>query len=102
MPSGHSWMNSLRRRCSTLSAFACLALAGAAHAQRADENAITSAQDAFGTSVGFQNVGLYSPNDARGLSPQHSWAGPPQIHHIEIIPNQSKFSILAARFFEYK
>ena len=80
----------------------CLAVSGIASAQRAEENAVTSAQDAFGTSVGFQNVGLYSPNDARGLSPQHSWAGPPQIHHIEIIPNQSKFSILAARFFEYK
>ncbi len=65
-------MNTLRRRCKTLPAITCLAVAGAAHAQRADENAITSAQDAFGTSVGFQNVGLYSPNDARGFSPQQA------------------------------
>ncbi len=41
-------------------------------AQRADENAVTAAEDAFGTSVGFQNVGLYSPDDARGFSPQQA------------------------------
>ncbi len=31
-----------------------------------------AAQDAFGTSVGFQNVGLYSPIDARGFNPQQA------------------------------
>jgi len=36
---------------------------GPAFGQRADENAVTAAQDAFGTSIGFQNVGLYSAND---------------------------------------
>lgn len=41
-------------------------------AQRADENAVTAAHDAFGTSIGLQNVGLYSPNDARGFSPQQA------------------------------
>lgn len=50
----------------------CLAVSSIASAQRAEENAVTSAQDAFGTSVGFQNVGLYSPNDARGFSPQQA------------------------------
>ncbi len=43
--------------------------AGAAHAQRADENAVTSAEDAFGTSVGAERIGLYSDGDARGFSP---------------------------------
>ncbi|MBA3678311.1 MAG: TonB-dependent receptor [Sphingosinicella sp.] len=39
-----------------------------AHAQRADDNAITSADDAFGTSVGNYGVGLYNPFDVRGFS----------------------------------
>jgi iron complex outermembrane receptor protein len=42
---------------------------GAAHAQRADENAVKSAQDAFGTSVGNERIGLYNDADARGFSP---------------------------------
>ncbi len=33
---------------------------------------MTAAQDAFGTSIGSQNVGLYSANDARGFSPQQA------------------------------
>jgi iron complex outermembrane receptor protein len=40
-----------------------------AFAQRTDENAVASAQDAFGTSVGNERVGLYSPFGARGFSP---------------------------------
>jgi len=42
---------------------------GAAQAQRADENAVKSAEDAFGTSVGNERVGLYNDGDARGFSP---------------------------------
>jgi iron complex outermembrane receptor protein len=42
------------------------------HAQRADQNVVTSADDAFGTSVGTQTIGLYSPTDARGFSPQQA------------------------------
>jgi iron complex outermembrane receptor protein len=49
-----------------------LALPALAVAQRADENAVTAAEDAFGTSIGFQNVGLYSVDDARGFSPQQA------------------------------
>ncbi len=41
-----------------------------AHAQRASENAVTSAQDAFGTSVGDDTIGLYSSTEARGFSPK--------------------------------
>jgi len=65
-------MNSLRGPCWTLATITCFSAAGTAFAQRADENAVTAAQDAFGTSIGFQNVGLYSPNDARGFSPQQA------------------------------
>lgn len=42
---------------------------GTALAQRANENAVAQAQDAFGTSVGSEKVGLYSPGIARGFSP---------------------------------
>ena len=44
--------------------------AAPAYAQRADENATTSADDAFGTRVGTEGVGLYDMNNARGFSPQ--------------------------------
>jgi iron complex outermembrane receptor protein len=37
------------------------------HAQRVDENAVEQAQDAFGFTIGDEQVGLYSPNDARGF-----------------------------------
>lgn len=43
-----------------------------ARAQRADQNAVTAAQDAFGTSAGNQTIGLYSMLDARGFSPQQA------------------------------
>lgn len=49
----------------------CLALlcATAAQAQRANDNAVRQAQDAFGTTVGSESIGLYAPNDVRGFSP---------------------------------
>src|SRR5450631_589485 len=65
-------MNCFRRPCSAVAVIAYLATAQIARAQRADENAVTAAQDAFGTTIGFQNVGLYSENDARGFSPQQA------------------------------
>src|SRR4051812_8801921 len=40
-----------------------------AFAQRAGENAVASADDAFGTSVGTESTGLYSTTNARGFSP---------------------------------
>ena len=48
---------------------ALLCAAGAARAQRAGDNAVTSAQDAFGTTVGNETIGLYSTGSARGFSP---------------------------------
>ena len=48
---------------------AATALAGAAAAQRTGENAVTSADDAFGTSVGNETIGLYSIDEVRGFSP---------------------------------
>lgn len=48
---------------------ALFAGAAPAWAQRTEENAVASAEDAFGTSVGNERVGLYSPGSARGFSP---------------------------------
>ncbi len=47
-----------------------LALPQPAHAQLVGENAVNSAGDAFGTSVGVEQTGIYSENDARGFSPK--------------------------------
>jgi iron complex outermembrane recepter protein len=45
----------------------CIALP--THAQRADENAVREAEDAFGTSIGNEDVGIYNSFDVRGFSP---------------------------------
>jgi iron complex outermembrane recepter protein len=42
---------------------------GAALAQRADDNVLTAADDAFGSSVGSESIGLYNAADVRGFSP---------------------------------
>ena len=49
-----------------------LALSAPAFAQRADENAFNAAEDAFGTRVGSEGVGLYSSSDARGFDPRQA------------------------------
>lgn len=36
---------------------------------RANENVVSSAEDAFGTSVGSESIGLYGSNSVRGFSP---------------------------------
>ena len=41
-----------------------------ATAQRVDDNAVTAANDAFGTTVGTQTIGLYDPGNVRGFSPK--------------------------------
>jgi iron complex outermembrane receptor protein len=50
-------------------AFAALAPMHA-RAQRADENAVTAADDAFGTTIGSQSIGLYDSEHVRGFSPR--------------------------------
>lgn len=44
-------------------------LAGPAFAQRASENAVTQADDAFGTTIGNEKIGIYNEDDVRGFSP---------------------------------
>jgi len=38
-------------------------------AQRADENAVAAAEDAFGATIGNESIGLYSEDEVRGFSP---------------------------------
>lgn len=45
------------------------ALAQPVVAQRSADNAVTAADDAFGSSIGNENIGLYGPNGVRGFSP---------------------------------
>lgn len=40
-----------------------------AYAQRVDENAALDAEDAFGSNIGGEGLGIYSPTDVRGFSP---------------------------------
>ncbi len=56
------------RRALALSA-AAFALAAPAFAQRADENIVRAADDAFGASIGNEKIGLYNQADVRGFSP---------------------------------
>ena len=53
----------------TLSILAAGAFAEPALAQRTGENAVTAADDAFGTSVGNETIGLYGTDEVRGFSP---------------------------------
>lgn len=55
-----------------LTAVGLVAFCQSAVAQRADENAVTSAEDAFGTRVGNEGVGLYDSRNARGFDPQQA------------------------------
>ena len=56
-------------QCQLLVTTAAIIVAQPAVAQRTDDNAIASAQDAFGTSVGDSSIGIYNETDVRGFSP---------------------------------
>ena len=43
---------------------------GIAHAQRTTQNAVTEADDAFGSTVGFESTGIYTENNTRGFNPR--------------------------------
>lgn len=46
------------------------ALSMPANAQHASDNAVTAAEDAFGLTLGLESIGMYSPGQVRGFSPQ--------------------------------
>jgi iron complex outermembrane recepter protein len=43
---------------------------GSVRAQHAADNPVTSAEDAFGLTLGLESIGMYSPGQVRGFSPQ--------------------------------
>ena len=51
-----------------LACTAAMTTAETAYAQRSSENALRAAEDAFGTSVGRESIGLYDPDNVRGFS----------------------------------
>ena len=57
----------------TIASFILVGIAVFAHspayAQRTQENVITAASDAFGTSIGNETIGLYRESNVRGFSP---------------------------------
>lgn len=59
----------MRRLAAALTGIAAVCGATPAVGQRTGENAVTSANDAFGTSVGSEQIGLYGPDEVRGFSP---------------------------------
>lgn len=81
-------------RIALLCTAALLAFPGAAHAQRTTENAVASADDAFGSSVGLEQTGIYSDQDTRGFSP--SKAGNARLDGVYYDPVGSLSSRLRA------
>jgi iron complex outermembrane recepter protein len=61
-----AWHCSLAAGALALSA----ALPGAAHAQRVSQNAVTEADDAFGSTVGIETTGIYTEQNTRGFNPR--------------------------------
>ena len=57
---GHSTMRRDPSTARIIAAICAAYLSQASSQQRAQDNAVTAAEDAFGTSIGLQNVGLYS------------------------------------------
>ncbi len=52
-----------------LAVLASIIGARGAQAQRVSENAVTQADDAFGTTIGNEKIGIYDTEDVRGFSP---------------------------------
>src|SRR5580700_7387077 len=53
-----------------VAAIALLLHVAAARAQHAADNPVASAEDAFGLTLGLETIGMYSPGQVRGFSPQ--------------------------------
>ena len=57
-------------RQSLLSIVIICCASGSVYAQRAGDNVVTAAQDAFGISVGDETIGLYDDQNTRGFNPK--------------------------------
>src|SRR5580693_6109495 len=53
-----------------IAAIAVLLHVAPAGAQHASDNPVVSAEDAFGLTLGLETIGMYSPGQVRGFSPQ--------------------------------
>jgi iron complex outermembrane recepter protein len=53
-----------------LATVAAIFHAAPARAQHASDNPVASAEDAFGLTLGLESIGMYSPGQVRGFSPQ--------------------------------
>ncbi|WP_375421606.1 TonB-dependent receptor domain-containing protein [uncultured Sphingomonas sp.] len=62
------WGNGGRARTTVAATIAAMVIVGQASAQRSGDNAVTASEDAFGTSVGNESIGLYNAYDVRGFS----------------------------------
>lgn len=60
-------MRSIRRR--LLISVCLVAVSSPSLAQRVNENAVSDAEDAFGSNIGGEALGIYTPSDVRGFSP---------------------------------
>jgi iron complex outermembrane receptor protein len=58
-----------RRGAMVVCAVYCMLHLVVASAQRTDENAVTTAEDAFGVTIGRETLGLYTTSSVRGFSP---------------------------------
>lgn len=61
---------STRRHAVVTALLATVLHATGARAQHAADNPVASAQDAFGLTLGLETIGMYSPGQVRGFSPQ--------------------------------
>lgn len=61
--------STLARRISLILPIGWGLLAAPALAQRTDDNAVEDADDAFGKSIGGEQIGIYSPDNVRNFSP---------------------------------
>jgi iron complex outermembrane receptor protein len=52
-----------------VAAAAAMSQLTASHAQHASDNPVTSAEDAYGLTLGLESIGLYGPGQVRGFSP---------------------------------
>lgn len=63
-------------------------------AQQVDQNAITSAEDAFGTQIGNEEIGIYSSNSVRAFSPYQ--AGNNRIEGLYYSPVDGPSSLITS------
>ena len=59
-----------RRTMIMTSLFAAAFASPSVRAQHASDNPVTTAEDAFGLTLGLESIGMYSPGQVRGFSPQ--------------------------------